>query len=217
MAGRRVHYAWVVAAVTFLILVTAAGFRAVPGVLMTSLESSFGWSAALISGAVSVNLLCYGAGAPFAAAIVERYGLRRVAVAALALIAVGAGLTTRMTQAWQMYLLWGVVVGTCTGAIAVPLAAIVANRWFDRRRGLVTGLMTASNASGQLVFAPIMAAVVVSYGWRSAALVVTATAALVVLPLALIFLRDRPRDVGLLPYGATEPAAPPPPGGTPGA
>jgi predicted MFS family arabinose efflux permease len=118
-----------------------------------------------------------------------------------------------MTQPWQLYLLWGVVVGTCTGAVAVPLAAIVANRWFDRRRGLVTGLMTASNASGQLVFAPIMAAVVVGYGWRSAALVVTVTAAFIVLPLALLFLRDRPRDVGLMPYGATvEPPAPPPAG-----
>jgi sugar phosphate permease len=215
VVGRRVHYAWVIAAVTFLILVTAAGFRATPGVLMTSLESSFGWSPALIGGAVSVNLVCYGLGAPFAAAIVERFGLRRVAACALAVIAVGAAATTRMTSPWQMYLLWGVVVGTCTGAIAVPLAAIVANRWFDRRRGLVTGFMTASNASGQLVFAPVMAAVAVSSGWRSAALIVAVTAAFVVLPLTLLFLRDRPRDVGLLPYGATEEPPPPAPMGNP--
>ncbi len=204
------HYAWVVAGVTFLVLVTAAGVRAVPGVLMTSLESNFGWTAALVGGAVSVNLICYGLGAPFAAAIVERFGVRRVATAALFIVAAGAALTTRMTQPWHMYLLWGVIVGTCTGAVAVPLAAIVANRWFDRRRGLVTGLMTASNASGQLVFAPLMAVVVVSYGWRSAALVVAAAAGLIVLPLAIVFLRDRPRDVGLLPYGATVDPGPPP-------
>ncbi len=197
----RLHYAWVVAAVTFLVLLTAAGFRATPGVLIIPLEHEFGWSTALIGGAVAVNLLVYGIGAPFAAAVVERFGVRRVCSIALVLVAVGASLTTLMTSAWQLYLLWGLVVGGATGAIAVPLAAIVANRWFDRRRGLVTGILTSSNASGQLVFLPLMAWVVTAYSWRAAALVVAGAALLLVLPLALIFLRSRPSDMGLAPYG----------------
>jgi MFS family permease len=130
----RVHYAWVVAAATFVVLVTAAGFRATPGVLIVPLQHEFGWSRALIGGAVAVNLLIYGLGAPFAAAVVERFGIRRVTVVALAMVATGAALTTAMNSAWQLYLLWGVMVGASTGAIAVPLAAIVSNRWFVRKR-----------------------------------------------------------------------------------
>src|SRR3954454_9766685 len=201
----RFHYAWIVAAATFIVLVTAAGFRATPGVLIVPLQHEFGWSRALIGGAVAVNLLLYGLGAPFAAAIVERFGIRRVSITALTLVAVGAALTTVMTSAWQLYLLWGLVVGASTGAIAVPLAAIVSNRWFLQRRGLVTGLLTASNASVQLVFLPLLAWIVTEYSWRAAALTVAATAILIVAPIALVFLRDRLSDIGVLAYGATEP------------
>jgi MFS family permease len=183
--SRRFHYAWVVAVATFIVLVTAAGFRATPGVLILPLQHEFGWSRGLIGGAVAVNLLLYGIGAPFAAAVVERFGIRRVTAIALTTVAVGAGLTTQMTSAWQLYLLWGVVIGVSTGAVAVPLAAIVANRWFARRRGLVTGLLTASNASGQLVFLPVLAWIVTAYSWRAASAVVALTALLVVVPLAL--------------------------------
>ena len=204
----RVHYGWVVAAATFVVLLTAAGFRATPGVLLLPLQHEFGWSPALIGGAVAVNLLVYGLGAPFAAAIVERFGLRRVTVIALTMVAVGAALTTQMTSPWQLYLLWGLVVGGATGAVAVPLAAIVANRWFSTRRGLVTGMLTASNASGQLVFLPLLAWVVTSYSWRAAAALIALTAILVVVPVALVFLRTDPADVGLMPYGAVEPEPP---------
>ncbi len=204
----RVHYAWVVAAATFVVLLTAAGFRATPGVLLLPLQHEFGWSPALIGGAVAVNLLVYGLGAPFAAAVVERFGLRRVTVIALTTVAIGAGLTTQMTSPWQLYLLWGLVVGGSTGAVAVPLAAIVANRWFSTRRGLVTGMLTASNASGQLVFLPLLAWVVTAYSWRAAAAVIALTAILVVVPIALVFLRTDPADVGLMPYGAVEPEPP---------
>ena len=157
------HYAWVVAAVTFLVLVMAAGFRSVPGVLFLPLGKEFGWSHALIGGAVSVNLIVYGLGAPFAAAIVERFGVRKVTTFALCQVAVGAGLSVLMTQPWQLYLLWGVVIGSATGALAVPLAAIIANTWFSTRRGLVSGLLTASNASGQLIFLPLLAWIATTY------------------------------------------------------
>ena len=167
----RVHYAWVVAGVAFLSLVMASGFRSVTGVLLIPLHEEFGWSHETIGLAVSLNLLCFGLGAPFAAALVERAGVRRVVGTSLAAIAVSALLTIRMTETWQLFLLWGLVNGLATGAVSVPLAAIIANRWFVARRGLVTGLMTASYASGQLVFLPASPGSPASTGagrrWRS--------------------------------------------------
>src|SRR3954469_21172137 len=204
---RRVHYAWIVAAVTFLVLVMAAGFRSVPGVLFLPLGKDFGWSHALIGGAVSVNLIVYGLGAPFAAAIVQRFGVRKVTVFALCQVAVGAGLSVFMTEPWQLYLLWGVVIGSATGALAGPLGAIIANTWFSTRRGLVSGLLTASNASGQLIFLPLLAWIASAYSWRWTAGVVVIAAVGLVIPLALVFLRHSPAQIGILPYGATEPAA----------
>ena len=212
---RRFHYAFVVAAVTFVVLMMAAGFRSVPSVLIVPLGKEFGWSHALIGGAVSVNLIVYGLGAPFAAAIVERFGVRKVVSFALCQVAVGAGLSTLMTQPWQLYLLWGVVVGSATGALAVPLAAIISTRWFSTRRGLVSGLLTASNASGQLVFLPVLAWIATNYSWRWTAAVVVISASAIVIPLAIIFLRHSPAEIGLMPYGATEPAPPAPPHANP--
>jgi predicted MFS family arabinose efflux permease len=209
----RVHYAWVVVGVGFVALVMAAGFRSTAGVLLLPLHDEFGWSHETIGLAVSLNLLCFGLGAPFAAALVERLGMRRVVGAALAVIAASSLLTIGMTQPWQLFLLWGVVNGLATGAVSVPLAAIIANRWFVERRGLVTGVLTASNASGQLVFLPLLAWVA-GMDWRYAALLVAVAALAFVLPLVLLFMRDRPRDVGARPYGAPAeweepPAAPP--------
>jgi len=200
---RRVHYAWIVAGVGFVTLITAAGFRSTSGVLIVPLEDEFGWSRATLGLAVSINLLCFGLGGPFAAALVERFGLRRVMATALVTVSVGSALTVVMTQPWQLCLLWGVVNGLATGAVSVPLAAIIANRWFVQRRGLVTGLLTASNATGQLVFLPVLAAIVTSFGWRWAAVTVATVAIGVVFPLVVLLMRDRPSDIGLRAFGET--------------
>src|SRR4051794_303982 len=169
--GRR-HYAWLIVGVTFVTLITTAGFRATPGVLIVPLQDEFGWSRGTISLAVSLGLLMFGLAAPFSAALMERFGMRRVMLVALVTIASGALLTTVMTAPWQLDLLWGVVVGGSTGALSVPLAATVANRWFESRRGLVTGILTASNASGQMIFLPALAVLVTAFGWRAAAVTV---------------------------------------------
>ena len=198
----RVHPAWWVAAVTFLALVGAAAFRAVPGVLIEPLRAEFGWSVTTISAAVAVNMALYGLTAPFAAALMERFGIRRVVVAALLLTATGSGLTVFMTASWQLVLLWGFLVGLGTGSMALSLVATVTGRWFVARRGLVSGILTAGGATGQLVFLPLVAAADAAWGWRSASLGTTA-AALAVVPLVLWLLRDRPRDVGVVPYGGT--------------
>lgn len=199
---RRIHPAWWVAAVTFLALVGAAGFRAVPGVLIDPLRAEFGWSVGTISAAVAINLALYGLTAPFAAALMERFGIRRVVVAALVVVSAGSGLTLFMTAAWQLLLLWGVLVGLGTGAMALALVATVVGRWFVARRGLVSGVLTAGGATGQLVFLPLVAVVTERGGWRAASAGV-AVAALAVVPLVVWLLRDRPRDVGAAPYGGT--------------
>jgi sugar phosphate permease len=200
MARRSVHYAWVIASVTFVILLVTAGIRATPGVLMVSLESEFGWSRAVISSAVAVNIALFGIIGPFAASVMDRWGVRRVILAALALLSLSVALTTRMQSQWQLTLLWGVLVGTGSGVTSLVLAAVIANRWFDERRGLVLGVLSAANATGQLIFLPSLASLVQSDGWRPAALLVSGAAA-VVFVIALIFMRDRPEDLGLLPYG----------------
>ena len=210
LIGRPLHYAWLIVIVTFVTLITTAGFRATPGVLIVPLQEEFGWSRATISLGISIGLLMYGLMAPFSAALMDRFGVRRVMLVALATIATGASLTTVMTAAWQFCLLWGVVVGGATGAVAIPLAATVANRWFSTRRGLVTGILTASNASGQMVFLPALAWLATAYGWRWAAASVAVLAMVVVFPVVAFFVRDRPQSMGLQPYGATEPVPVPP-------
>lgn len=204
----RLHYAWVVAGVTFLVLLIGAGIRATPGVLILPLERSFGWSDAAISGAIAVNILLYGLMGPFAVAIMERFGLRRTVCGALLLLAAGVGLTATMHALWQLMLFWGVVVGSGTGMVALVLGATVAERWFNRHRGLVLGLLTASSATGQLVFLPLLAAIATHLGWRAVSLTVAALA-LLLIPLVALLLRDRPADIGLAPYGGT--AIEPPP------
>lgn len=200
---KRIHYAWVVAAVTFVALLGSAGFRATPGVLIVPLENEFGWNRAVISIAVSINLILFGLTGPFAAALMDRFGLRAVTLGALVTVATGALLTTVMNAPWQLYLLWGVVVGLGTGCMASVLAATVANRWFVKRRGLVLGVLTAAGATGQLIFLPLLGWLAQSSGWRLSAVTV-ALAALAVVPVVALFLRTRPADMGLRAYGATE-------------
>lgn len=202
MKVTRVHYAWIVATVTFCVLLTAAGVRSTPGVLMVPLEDEFGWSRATISFAVAVNIFLYGLAGPFAAAILDRFGLRRTIMVALAIIATGVALTPLMRQSWQLVLLWGFVVGSGSGVTALVLGATVAARWFERQRGLVVGVLTASTATGQLVFLPLFASLLAAYGWRSVSLTIASAAALMIIPVALL-MRDRPADLNLAPYGGS--------------
>ncbi|WP_406201169.1 MFS transporter [Streptomyces sp. NBC_01017] len=206
----RVHRAWFVAAVAFVTIIGAAAFRSVPGLLIDPLHDEFGWSRGTIGAAVSINLALYGLTAPFAAALMDRFGIRRVVAVALTMIAIGSGLTVWMTAAWQLLLCWGLLVGLGTGSMALAFAATVTNRWFTERRGLVTGILTAASASGQLIFLPVLALMVEAGNWRPAAVTV-ALAALAVVPFVWLLLRDHPADVGVKPYGAKEFVPKPPP------
>jgi sugar phosphate permease len=210
----RLHYAWIVAGVTFCALLASAGIGATRVVLVLPLEHEFGWDRATVSLAVSINLLLFGLCGPFAGALMARFGLRRVMLFALTTLATAVALSTFMQTSWQLIALWGVMVGLGSGSMALVLGATVATRWFVRRRGLVTGVFAASTATGQLVFLPQQAAIVENFGWRTAVWVV-AGVALAVAVLVALFMRNDPRRIGLQPYGAeaeasasTAPSAP---------
>jgi len=199
---RAWHPAWLALAVTFLVLLSAAAVRATPGVLFLPLEQEFRWSRSTVSLAVSVNILLYGLVGPFAGALMQRLGVRRTTIIALTLLASGVSLATLVTQPWQLVLLWGVVVGAGSGMAALVLGATIVNRWFVARRGLAMGILTASTATGQLIFLPMLAAVIERSGWRFGILIV-ASAVAVMIPIVFALLRERPADVGRAPYGGT--------------
>jgi sugar phosphate permease len=198
-----VHYAWAVAGVTFLILLVGAGVRATPSVLIVPLENEFAWSAATISAAVAINIFLFGMIGPFAVAVMERFGLRRTVSGSLVILAAGFALTSLMRAPWQMMVLWGILVGSGTGMIAVVFGATIAERWFVSHRGLVLGILTASSATGQLIFLPLVANLSVNFGWRAVSVTV-ALIALLMAPIAALILRDRPSDIGLPRYGEKE-------------
>ncbi len=200
MAARGLFYGWTVAGATFLVMLATAGAMGAPGVIIQPLEKEFGWSTAEISVALSVRLALFGLVAPFAAAFINRFGVRAVVVTAVGMIASGILASMAMTQVWQLIALWGVIVGIGTGMVALVLGATIATRWFVERRGLVVGMLTASNATGQLIFLPLIAKLTQDYGWRNAlAFVVVMLLAAGLVALAL--LRDRPADIGLPPFG----------------
>jgi len=206
----RIHRGWFVAGATFVVLLVGAAIRATPGVLIVPLERELGWSRATISGAISLNLLLYGLMGPFCAAVAEKVGVRRTMAGAMAMLAAALLLATGMRSPWQLVLLWGVVVGSGTGMTAMVLGSVVVTRWFVARRGLVMGALTASTATGQLLFLPVLARFAEDEGWR-APLRIVAVAALAVIPLALAFVRESPAAVGALPYGVAAGYVPPAP------
>jgi predicted MFS family arabinose efflux permease len=215
LAARNIHYGWVVVAATFLTSITAAGAVGAPGVLMIPLQKEFGWTASEISTALAIRMVLFGLMGPFAAALINRFGVRRMALTSLSIIGGGMILSLGMSSLWELILLWGVVVGLGTGMTALVLGATIATRWFTNRRGLVIGLLTASSATGQLVFIPLTAWLSEEIGWRTALSVICAMLAVAATGV-LLLMRDRPGDVGLRAYGeapgAPDPAPPPPAG-----
>lgn len=201
-ARRGLHYGWVVVTVTFLIVVTAAGVRSAPAVLIRPLEDDLGWSRLALSLALSLGLLTYGLAGPLSGKLIERYGLRGVAIAFLGTAAAGTVLSTFLTQLWQFYLFWGVIVGVGTGGAAVVMSATVANTWFDGKRGMVTGMLSGASSAGQLIFLPLLLVIARQWDWRASVGFLAVLLGGVVLPATVLLMRSRPGDVGLEPYGA---------------
>ncbi len=202
-------YVFVVAGVIFLALLVAAAVRSTPGVLIVPLHEAFGWSRASVSLAAAVGIFFYGMVGPFAAALMQAIGIRRTLLGALSLMAASIAASLWMAAPWQLLLSWGVFSGIGSGCVAMVLGATVVNRWFVQRRGLMMGLLTASTATGTLIFLPLLAALATHGGWRPVVWVVAAACAAMV-PLVAWLLPERPADIGLLPFGASEAPAEPP-------
>ena len=202
---RGVHYAWVVAGVTFLAMLTTSAALGLPGAMLQPLSKEFGWTTDQLSSVFAVRFALFGLLGPFAAIFIGRFGLRRIMVTAAALIAVSMALATGVSKLWQLFWLWGLVLGCGTGLTALVLGAMVANRWFTANRGLVVGLFAASTATGQLIFLPVAAWLIEHFGWRYAVLPVV-SACVAVGVLATLFMRDHPQDMGLRPFGEPDDA-----------
>ncbi|CAN2211040.1 AraJ Arabinose efflux permease [Candidatus Nanopelagicaceae bacterium] len=210
MAKQKIHPGWIAVTVTFFTLMASAGYRSAPSVLIVPLEEAFGWSRSQISAAVSINVLLFGLVAPFAAALMERFTVRKVVMSALALVSLSATSTIYMTQPWHLWALWGIGVGVGAGSMALVFAATIANRWFIARKGIVVGALTAATASGQLVFLPMLSHFAINYGWKSVSLTVGGAAALII-PFIFFFLKEKPELMGMTPYGAPDDWQPPAP------
>ncbi|ANM12454.1 MULTISPECIES: MFS transporter [unclassified Rhizobium] len=208
LARRNIHYGWVVVAATFLTMLVTAGAMGAPGVLIKPLQDEFGWETSQISSALAIRLILFGFMGPFAAAFMNYFGVRKVIVFALALIGAGFIGSLFMTTLWQLLVLWGIVVGFGTGLTAMVLAATISTRWFTKHRGLVVGMLSASSATGQLVFLPLMAELTERYGWRSTVFFVCAMIMVAALAV-LAFMRDRPADLNLPALGETQVTPPP--------
>lgn len=203
MARLRFNYVWIIVGIVFMVLLGAAGIRATPSVMILPLEHEFGWSRTTISFVISVNIALYGLIGPFSAAAMQRYGIRPMVLGALTLLTLGTLASTFMSMPWHMLLAWGVIVGAGSGVVANTLAATIVGRWFETRRGLAMGLLTASAATGQMVFLPLMAYMVDHTGWRSVAILVASVAAIAI-PIVALLLPERPEDIGLTRYGQTD-------------
>lgn len=195
------HFSWVIVALTFMTMLTSSAALGLPGALLLPLSKEFGWNIDQISSALAIRFALFGLIGPFAAIFMERYGLRKVICSALVLIACCLILSTQMSELWHLFVLWGLVLGVGTGMTALVLGAVVANRWFESHRGLVIGLLTASAATGQLIFLPFAAWLIEHHGWRAAVMPVFFSC-VVVAVLAFLFMRNRPHDVGIVAYGA---------------
>jgi sugar phosphate permease len=207
---RGIHYGWIIAAITFLTMLTMSAALGLPGAMLQPLGKEFGWSTEQISSALALRFALFGLMGPFAAVLMERYGLRAVICTGLALVGCGMALVTVASQLWQLFVLWSLMLGLGTGMTALVLGAVVANRWFSARRGLVIGMLTASSATGQLAFLPLAAWMIEHWGWRSAIAPIFIGCVLIG-TLALCFMRNRPSDLGLLPFGekpGLQPAVP---------
>lgn len=210
LARIGLHYGWVVTAVAFLTMLATSATVGIPGVLMLPLKTEFGWDVGAISGALALRLMLYGIVAPFAAALMHRYGIRRVVICALATTVAGLTLASQMHTLWQLWLTWGVMLGLCTGITANVLGATIATRWFTKRRGLVVGILSASNATGQLLFLPIAAWLSEHWGWR-AAMAPATIACCVCFVIFLLVVPNHPSDVNLPSYGEDAVTLPPDP------
>jgi predicted MFS family arabinose efflux permease len=212
---RTFFYGWVVVVVAAVVLLATAGVRAAPGALLVTMETEPGWSTSALSFAAAIGLVVFGLSGPLSGRLMGRYGIRAVVLASLVITAVSLVAAANAQDIWQIALFFGLLSGFGTGLVASVVGPTIANRWFEQRRGFVTGIFGASTSVGQLIFFPFLTGIAVAIGWRSAVLSLAVLAVLLLIPV-LIWFRNDPADIGTVPLGATPGAARPALGPEPG-
>lgn len=203
MGMNRFHYSWIILIITFFSIIVAGIVRSSSGVFIVPFENEFGWDRSVISLAFAISLFLYGLSGPFMAALIEVLGLKKMMVFAMSTLLAGVFLTFFMEHEWQLILIWGIIIGLGSGLFLTVLSPYVANRWFEKRRGLAVGILTASTATGQLVLLPVLAIIIENYSWRWAIALIMVLS-LIMLAIILLFMKNNPKEVGILPYGLEE-------------
>lgn len=196
----RIHYSWFILALTFCSIIVAGIVMSSSGVFIDPLEKEFGWDRSIIALAFAISLFLYGISGPFMAALLEVIGLKKMMIVSMATLLTGIILTLMMNQSWQMILIWGVIIGLGASLFLTVVSPYVANHWFEKRRGLAVGILTASTATGQLILLPVLAAIIENYSWRWA-IALFMILSFIMLIIILLFMKNTPKDVGILPYG----------------
>lgn len=202
---KRIHYSWVILSITFFSIIVAGIVRSSSGVFIVPFETEFGWDRSIISLAFAVSLLLYGLSGPFMAALIEVLGLKKMMVLAMTTLLAGVSLTYFMEQPWQLILIWGIIIGLGSGLFLTVLSPYVANRWFEKRRGLAVGILTASTATGQLILLPVLAFIIENHSWRLAIALILIFS-IIMLLIILLFMKNSPKEIGILPYGLEDEA-----------
>lgn len=202
---KRIHYSWVILSITFFSIIVAGIVRSSSGVFIVPFETEFGWDRSIISLAFAVSLLLYGLSGPFMAALIEVLGLKKMMVLAMTTLLAGVSLTYFMEQPWQLILIWGIIIGLGSGLFLTVLSPYVANRWFEKRRGLAVGILTASTATGQLILLPVLAFIIENHSWRLAIALILILS-IILLLIILLFMKNSPKEIGILPYGLEDEA-----------
>jgi MFS family permease len=187
---------------TTVILLAGSGVRSSFGIFIKPMEAEFGWDRVALSVVASLSLFLYGAMGPIVGRLADRWGPRGVLVAAVILLGTGAIGSSAIASLWQLYLTAGIITALGAGGAAMSVAASLATRWFDTRRGLVLGIAGGGMAAGQLLIIPLTMTLTLTWGWRTGFLVLGIGFLLLILPLAFAVLRNDPQDLGLTPYGA---------------
>ncbi|MBT2603893.1 MFS transporter [Bacillus sp. ISL-53] len=200
---KHIHYSWVILIITFFSIIVAGIVRSSSGVFIVPFENEFGWDRSVISLAFAISLFLYGLSGPFMAALIEVLGLKKMMVLAMSTLLAGVLLTFFMQHEWQLILIWGIIIGLGSGVFLTVLSPYVANRWFEKRRGLAIGILTASTATGQLILLPVLAIIIENYSWRWAIGLILILS-LIMLAIILLFMKNNPKEVGTLPYGLAE-------------
>lgn len=173
------------------------------GVFLTPFEQEFGWNRQVISLAFGISLFFYGFAGPFMAALLQKFGLKKMMLASMGTLLIGLLLIFLMNQSWQLIIIWGAIIGLGSSLFLTVLSPYVANHWFKEKRGLATGILTASTAMGQLILLPVLATIIENYSWRWAVGLII-TISVVMFFIIFLFMRNTPKEIGILPYGQTE-------------